>query len=150
MDIIGPTNLNVTMLDAVARAALGAATCGVSVGSGTSRIHLMNQNMPDQQRASDVLNGFGALPLACTTSRLTVGDSDPVISCRAELISEDRALAYLVMRDGEVVERGQAALANEAVALSLNNLTAGVHDVFLYRLTGNYASGAVRIQVDPA
>ena len=54
------------------------------------------------------------------------------------------------MRDGEVVERGRAALANGAAALTLNNLAAGVHDVFLYRLTGNYASGAVRIKVDPA
>ncbi len=150
MDIIGPRSLNIAMLDAVARAALGAATCGVSVGGGRSRIHLMNHNMPDQQRASDVLNQIGALPLRSTTSRLTIGDVDPVISCRAELIAGDSALAYLVLRGDEVIKRGQVDVVDSGLAWTLSDLTAGIHDVFLYRLTGNYASGVVRIQVDPA
>ena len=150
MDIICQADLNIVMLDAVARAVLGGATCGVSAGSGGSRIHLISQNEADQQRASDILNEFGALPLNTSTNRLTAGDGDPVISCGAELISQDRALAYLTLRNGEVVDQGQAALADGAVALTLSNLMAGLHDVFLYRLTGNYASGALRIRVDQA
>ncbi len=150
MDIISQASLNVTMLDAVARAALGAATCGVSVGGHQSRIHLLYYNMPEQQRASDVLNHFGALPLSATPSRLTAGDTDPVVSSRADMIAGDSALAYLLMRDDAVIERGQVEVIDGGIALSLSDLRAGIHDVFLYRLTGNFASGAARIEVDTA
>lgn len=150
MDIVSQTTHNIALLDAVARAALGAACCGVSVGGGRSRVHLMNHNMPEQQRASDALNQFGSLTLSSTSSRLTLGDADPVISCRDELISSDSALAYVILGDEEVIERGQVSLVGGEVSWTLNGLTAGNHDVFLYRLAGNYASGTLRIRVDPA
>lgn len=150
MDIIGNAGLRITMLNAVARAALGVATSGVSVGGGRSCIHLMNHNMSDQLRASDVLNHFGALPLTSTTERLAVGGSDPVISCRAEVISGDRALAYLILRDGDEVKRGQVDVISGGIDLTLEDLAAGIHEVFVYRMTGNFASGAARVEVSPA
>ncbi len=150
MDILGRANLDVLLLDAVARAALGAATCGVSVGGGRSRIHLLHHNPPEQQRASDVLSQFGALPLTSSANRVTVGGADPVISCRAALIAEDSALAALILRDGEFFKREQIAVVAGEVSWRLRALTAGTHSIFLYRQTGNYASGALRIQVDPA
>ena len=150
MDVISQASLNITMLDAVARAALGAATCGVSAGGDRSRIHLLNYNRPEQQRASDVLNHFGTLQLSATVSRLTAGDTDPVISIRADMIAGDSALAYLLLRDDVVINRGQVEVVDGEIALRLSDLTAGIHDVFLYRLTGNFASGTARIQVDPA
>ena len=150
MDIISKGNLHVTLLDEVARAALGAATCGVSVGGGRSRIHLRSHNLPEQQRASDVLNHFGSLPLTVSASRLTTADADPVINCRADLISRDRALAWLRLQNGAVGARGQVDVVDDQINLTLSDLPAGIHDVFLYRLIGNYASGALRIKIDPA
>ncbi len=150
MDIISQGNLDVTLLDEVARAALGAATCGVSVGGSQSRIHLRSHNLTEQQRASDVLNHFGSLPLTVSASRLTAADAAPIINCRADLISRDRALAWLRLQDGVLGARGQIDVVDGQVNLTLRDLPAGIHDVFLYRLTGNYASGVGRIKVDPA
>ena len=150
MDITGQTNLNSAMLDAVARAALGKATCGVSVGGGLSRIHLMTHNLPEQQRASDLLNQFGSLSLAADLTRMKVGQADPVVRCADERIAADSQLAYLLLRDDEVIAQGKLAVIAGQASLTLSALDAGVHDVFLYQLAGQFASGSLRIRVDAA
>ncbi len=150
MDITGQTNLNSAMLDAVARAALGKATCGVSVGGGLSRIHLMTHNLPEQQRASDLLNQFGSLSLAADLTRMEVGQADPVVRCADERIAADSQLAYLLLRDDEVIAQGKLAVIAGQASLTLSALDAGVHDVFLYQLAGQFASGSLRIRVDAA
>lgn len=147
MDIVGRAKLNIHMLDAVARAALGAAICGVSVGAGVSRIHLKSHNLPNQKRASEVLSNIGALALVSGASRADIESAEPHISCCSDLISGDRALGYLRLQDDEIVEQGKVELIAGELRWTLRGLTAGVHEVFLFRLAGNYASGALRIRV---
>lgn len=148
MDIIAQSNLNAAMLNAVARAALGRATCGVSVGGGLSRIHLLNHNLPEQQRASDVLNHFGTLSLTAERSRISAGDANPIVSCADERIAADRQLAYQVYRDGEIIAQGKLDVIGGKASLTLSAPEIGVHDVFLYQLAGQFASGSLQIQVD--
>ena len=150
MDIVSRTNRKALMLDAVARAALAAATCGVSVGGGRSRIHLMNDNPPEQQRASDVLNHFGTLPVSADVATLVAGDADPVISCSVQMVARDSQLAYLALRGEDVLMKGTLDQVNGAFALTLTAPEAGIHDVLMYRLAGNFASGLVQIRVDAA
>ena len=149
MDIIAHSSLNTVMLDVVARAALGNATCGVSVGGGRSRIHLVNHNPPEQQLASDVLNHFGSLLLSADKTRLTAGAAAPVVRCADERIAADSRLAYLVLRDGAISAQGRVEVNRGQVALTLPALEVGIHDVFLYQLAGQFASGVLRIRVDP-
>lgn len=149
MDIINHKSFDARLLDAVARAALGNATCGVSTGAD-SRIHLLAENMPEQQRASDVLNNFGRLVLTASATRLTAGEADPVISCRDEQIAADDQLAYLVLRADEETMRGALNVVAGACSLTLSQPTAAQYTIFFYRLRGNFASGAVEIHVDPA
>lgn len=148
MEIIAQGNLNSAMLNAVARVALGQATCGVSVGGGASRIHLMNHNPPEQQRASDVLNHFGSLSLTADQSRMSAGGADPVVSCADTRIATDSQLAYLVLRDEAIIAQGRLDVIGGQCSLTLSAPEVGVHDVFLYQLAGQFASGSLRIQVD--
>ncbi len=148
MEIIAQSNLNTAMLDAVARAALGQATCGVSVGGGRSRIHLLNHNLPEQQRASDVLNHFGSLSLTADVTRMSAGDADPVVRCADERIAGDSQLGYLVLRDDAVITQGKLDVNEGRASLTLSAPEVGVHDVFLNQLAGQFASGALRITVD--
>lgn len=148
MDIIAHSNLNLEMLNEVARAALGPATCGVSAGGGQSRIHLVNHNLPEQQRASDALNHFGSLSLGADRTRMRAGDPDPVVRCADARIAADRQLAYLILRDGAVIARGKLDVTGGKASLTLPEPAHGVYDLFLYQLAGQFASGALRIQVD--
>ena len=148
MEITGQSNLNAAMLDAVARAALGNATCGVSVGGGSSRIHLMTHNLPEQQRASDLLNHFGTLSLSADVTRMNAGDADPFVRCADERIAADSQLAYLLLRDDEVIAQGKLAVIAGQASLTLSAPEVGVHDVFIFQLAGQFASGSLRIRVD--
>ncbi len=150
MDIINNEAWQTSLLDAVARDALGAATCGVSVGGGRSRIHLVNDNPPEQQRASDVFNNFGTLQLSLSAEKFIESDPDPVIACRDRLIAADSALAYLVVLDDEVLLRDRGDVVDGQFSLALTGLSAGRFLVFVYRISGNYASGSVRFNVDDA
>ena len=149
MDIISRKAIDPRLLDAVARAALGNATCGVSTGAD-SRIHLLANNLPEQQRASDVLNRFGTLRLRSSATSLTAGAADPVIRCRDERIAGDAQLGYLVLRGGEQFMRGMLDVVNGECSLTLAQPSAAPYTVFLYRLRGDYASGVVEIRVDGA
>lgn len=149
MDIVNPKILDARLLDAVARAALGNATCGVSTGSG-SRIHLLAHNLPEQRRASDVLNNFGALALTASANRLTAGAADPVISCRDHQIAADEQIGYLALRADEELLRGTLDVAHGVCSLTISQPTAAEYTVFFYRLRDNFASGALDIRVDSA
>ena len=150
MDIIRHRDLSNRLLDTVAREALGKATCGVSTGGGSSRIHLLDGNPHEQQRASDVLNRFGSLSATATVTALTEGEADPLIACRDESIADDEQLGYLILRDGVASMRGKADLQSGVFSLTLRQPNAGDYTIFLYRLRGNFASAALQIRVDPA
>ena len=149
MDIISSEVLDARLLDAVARAALGKATCGVSVGTD-SRIHLLAMNMPEQQRASDVLMHFGLLRLTASAERLKAGGADPVIRCRDALIAADERLGFLVLRAGEALMKGTLDILNGECSLTLPQPNAAQYKVFFYRIRGSYDSGAVEIRVERA
>lgn len=149
MDIVSQNVFDARLLDAVARAALGNAICGVSTGSD-SRIHLLAKNLPEQQRASDVLNRFGSLRLAASAAAMKAGAADPVITCRDDRIASDAQLGYLALRAGEELMRGTLDVANGECSLTLAQPSAALYTIFLYRLRGDYASGAVDIRVDGA
>ena len=149
MDIISHQSLDARLLDTVARAALGHATCGVSTGL-SSRIHLLTANPSEQGRASDVLNHFGRLKLEASATSLRQGAADPIITCRDEQIAADDQLAYLALRDDEESERGRLDLSGGVASFALRQPEPGVYTVLFYRLAGNFASGTRRIRVDPA
>ena len=145
MDIIGQSILDTAMLDALARAALGEATSGVSVGGGVSRIHLMNHNLPEQQRASDVLNHFGTLRLSVDAAGASAA---PLIRCADERIAADSQLAYLLLRADTVVAQGRLDVTDGQCSLTLGDVGVGAYVVLLYQLAGQFASGWLRVQVD--
>ncbi|MDE2636249.1 MAG: hypothetical protein OXI30_07770 [Chloroflexota bacterium] len=149
MDIVRRKAQDPRLLDAVARAALGSATCGVSTGPD-ARIHLVSENMPEQQRASDVLHNFGMLQVTASATSLREDDADPVLTCADAQIAADLRLGYLVLRDGEEWKRGQLTVVDGACSLVLTPSSAADYIVLLYRLRGNFASASVEIRVDPA
>ncbi len=149
MDIVNRKAQDPRLLDEVARAALGNATCGVSTGPA-ARIHLVSENMPEQQRASDVLHNYGMLQVAASATSLGEGEADPVVTCADEQIAGDERIAYLVLRDGEEWKRGQLAVVEGACSLTLRPATAADYIVLLYRLRGNFASASVEIRIDAA
>ncbi len=149
MDIISHEPVDARLLDAVARAALGKATSGVSTGP-TSRIHLLAMNMPEQQRASDVLNNFGSLTLIASTTAMSAGAPDPVISCADDAIAADAQVAWLALRGDEEIKRGTLKVVNGACSLRLTKPKAGHYTILFYRLRGNFASGTAEFRVDPA
>jgi len=149
MDIISNQVLDALLLDTVARAALGQATCGVSTGAD-SRIHLLATNAPEQQRASDVLNHFGALAVEASTTALREGEADPTLTCRDDQIAVDEQLAYLVLRDGEESARGRLDVRAGEFSFALKRPAPGAYTVLIYRLAGNFASASVRVRVDAA
>ena len=97
-----------------------------------------------------MLNHFGRLQLEASTLSLSQGDADPVITCADEQIAADDQLGYLTLRDGEESERGRQAISEGAASISLRQPAPGDYTVLVYRLAGNFASGILRIRVDPA
>lgn len=149
MDIISHQAVDPRLLDAVARAALGNATCGVSTGPD-ARIHLLADNMPEQQRASDVLRNFGLLQLTASATSLRAGEGNPVVTCADEAIAADEQIGYLVLRDDEAIKRGALAVVAGACSLVVTPSPAADYVVLLYRLRGNFASGSAAIRIVPA
>lgn len=149
MDIVSHKAQDPRLLDVVARAALGNATCGVSTGPD-ARIHLVSQNMPEQQRASDVLHNFGMLQVTASATSQREDDADPVVTCADEQIAADERIGYLILRDGEEWKRGQLSVVDGACSLVLAPSSAADYIVLLYRLRGNFASASVDIRINRA
>jgi hypothetical protein len=149
LDIVRHKEHNPRLLDEVARAALGGATCGISTG-GAARIHLVSENLPEQQRASDVLHNFGMLQLGASATSLREDDNDPVITCADEQIAADERIGYLILRDGDEWKRGQLSVLAGICSLALTPSSAAEYTVLLYRLRGNFASASIDIHVKPA
>lgn len=146
MDIIMKRALDARMLDIVARGALGAATVGVSVNEGMSRVHLPQGNPPEQGRASDLLSNFGALRLTPGTAPRSSG-APHIFSLGAGVFAEDEQIAFAVAGADAVVQIGRAAAANNQISLDLSELAAGDYSVIVYRLRDTYASGMLPIRI---
>ena len=147
MDIVSRAIWESAILNHVARAILGHATSGVSVGGDGSRIHLNDPAEANQRRASDIFNHEGSLSLSCDSESIVAGAPDPVISCADSAIAYDSQLAYLVMRDGDLHAHGQAPVIKGSWEFRLTKPAPGAWDIVAFRLKGNHASGSVNIAV---
>lgn len=146
MDISINTNLPISIVDTIARDALGVAVSGISVADNT-RIHLLIDSQVNQDMANDVLSNFGALSGNTDKTSMTEGDADPVVSCSDVLIASDTQIGYVVLWDGIEYASGTDAVVAGSVNLTLLSPIAGIYEIFIYRQTGNYASGSVTITV---
>ena len=78
---------------------------------------------------------------------MTEGDADPVIT----VDSGDASLGWLVLDEtGDVYASGDDAPDGGTLTLNLVEPVAGVYRVFVFRKTGDYASGFVTITVNEA
>lgn len=137
------------LLDIVARGALGGATVGVSICEGMSRVHLPHGNPPEQQRASDLLNNFGALTLMLERAPAAAG-SPYSIRVSGGFFAVAEPLAYALLRADAVVASGRAELSAGLLALDFSRQDAGEYELLVYRLRDSFASGIMRLRISAA
>jgi hypothetical protein len=147
MDISIEAVANTQLLDPVAREGLGVATSGVSVGGGSSRIHLLDDSQSNQDIANDILNNYDGLVVTADKTSMVEDDADPVISCADVMIASDSDVGYIVLLDGVEYASGTDAVSAGVADLTLASPVAGVYEIFIYRRLGNYASGSITITV---
>lgn len=141
------SSVNPMLLDAVAREALGSGISGISTDALSARIHLLDESSGNQNIANMVLDNYGDLSLSADVITLTEGDADPIVTCADVRLLTDVEVGYIVLLDGEMYAKGTAnVLAGEAT-LNLVSPVAGIFEVFVYRMMGDYASGSVQITV---
>jgi len=116
--------------------------------SNHTRIHLPDGATTAQQSiAQSILDNYGALPVSASATALSEGDSDPVMTCDDSSIVSDSDMGYVVLLDGDIYAEGTTSVDSGEATLTLVSPIAGVYEVFLYRRTGNYASGSIQITV---
>ena len=145
IDISSNETIDTTCLDAVARSVLGNKTVGVSVMVGLSRIHITDAS--DQSTAETIFNNWGSLTVTADKTVMDEGDADPVVTCNDASISSDSDVNYIVLLDGDVYASGTTTVTAGEATLNLVSPVDGVYEIFMYRTTGNYASGSVTITV---
>ena len=150
MDISKTINSHVAVLDAVAKEALGSDISGVTVNSKQSIINLATDTTDNRNTANNVLDNYGGLTVTADKTAMTEGDADPVISCNDAAISGDADVNYIVLMDGEEYASGTDTVTAGLAQLTLSSPADGVYEVYIYRNTGNYASGHITITVSEA
>lgn len=118
---------------------------GVSTGPYGTIFHL-----PDginTANAQSIFDGYGQLTVNADKTTMTEGDADPVIT----VSSNDATLGWVVLDDdGQIYASGEDAPVSGTLTLNLVGPVEGVYRVFVYRNTGDYASGSVQITVNGA
>jgi hypothetical protein len=140
--------LTIAIVDTIARDVLGADVAGVSVSDNTW-IHLLDDSQANQDIAQAILDNFGALVVTADKTTMIEGDAGPTISCNDALIAGDATVNYVVLLDGDDYASGTDVVTVGIADLTLASPVAGVYEIFLYRTSGNYASGSVTITVTP-
>lgn len=116
---------------------------GVSTGPYGTILHLPDGS--DTANAQAILDNYGGLTVNADKTTMTEGDADPVIT----VTSNDASLGYVVLdEDSAVYASGDDSPVSGTLTLNLVSPVAGVYRVFVYRKTGNYASGFVTITVN--
>lgn len=139
---------NTRLLDTLAHLANPSAV-GISTGPYGTIVHMPDSANPSEQSViQTLLNQADTLAVAAVKTVMNEGDADPVITCDDARISGDAEVNYLVLLDDEVYAEGTASVVSSEATLNLVSPVAGVYDIFLYRRTGDYASGSVRITVN--
>lgn len=146
IDIANVNVWNIKTLDVIARDILGEDISGVSVGDN-SRIHLLNDNQSNRDKCNAIFSGSAQLTVSASTTSITEGDTDPVITCNDNSIAGDADVGYAVLIDGDIYATGTTNVVSGVATLNLVSPIAGVYDIFMYRRTGNYVSNSVQITV---
>ena len=142
MDVIKESTVNIYLLDTVARAILGDNISGVSAGP-RAVIHLLNDSPSNQVIANTILNQYGSLSVVADKTAMIEGDDDPVIT----VASTDAELGYFVLLDDEEYDSGDVTVITGVATLNLVDPVAGIYQIFVYRKTGDFASGSIQIIV---
>jgi hypothetical protein len=135
---------DIALLDDIARTVLGVDTVGVSVGA-VSSIHLVNEAQAVQDMAQAIFDGYNVLSVTAeaTGQALTCTCDDPAIANDAEL-------GYLVLRDGAVYATDLVAVTDGSASITLVDPIAGVYDLIMYRVVGDYRSAVAGLVVHEA
>lgn len=147
IDISTTQVMKATQVDAIVRA-VNPNAFGVSTGGYGTHIHLPDDaNSTVQQDAQNILDNYGSLSISASVTTLNEGDADPIVTCDDASISGDSDMGYVVLMDGDIYATGTASVVSGEATLNLVSPVAGEYEVFMYRLSGNYASGSVNITV---
>lgn len=120
---------------------------GISTESGTN--YKMTIHLPDdasashQNRANKIFDNWGNLNLTASTTTMAVGDTNPTITYD----TGDSELNYVILLDGNVYASGTETVIAGTLTLELDSPEAGTYEIYVYRLSGNFASGFVSIIV---
>lgn len=148
MDIEINSELNIRVLDNIARAILGSAISGVSTEPNKTRIHLIDESQDIQDKATKILNNFGLLPVDSNTISMNEGDTDPIITCNHPNISSDINVGYMVLFDDKLYDSGLTPVVAGIATLNLVLPTTGTYEIHMARLSGSLVSGSVTIIVN--
>ena len=138
---------HIAVLDSIARQVLGGDISGVSVG-GQSIIHITNDTQANRNNAQAIFDGFGDLAVSASVVSMTEGDTNPVVTCNDSAISGDASLGYLVTMDGIEYASGTVDVTAGEATLTLTEPDEGDYIVYMWRATGDYASGQAEITVN--
>mgnify|MGYP006921610335 CR=1 FL=1 len=132
------------VLDTMLRAVVPDAI-GVSTGPYGTFLHLADDaSLTHQNTAVNLLDNYGGLAVSTDKTSMNEGDVDPVIT----VSSGDAELGYIVLLDGDEYDSGAVSVITGTATLNLVSPVAGAYQIFVYRKTGNYASGSVTIMVN--
>ena len=137
---------DIALLDDIARRVLGSDTVGVSVGA-VSSIHLVNAAQDAQDKVRAIFDGYNVLDVSLPQETVTQGEGDVSITCTDFAIVNDVDLGYLVLRDGVAHAKGLVPVTDGSVSVSLVDPIAGVYDVIMYRVVGDYRSAVAQLVV---
>lgn len=137
VDVSQSVNIAVSILDPVARAALGSDCVGVSNRRGTSVIHVEDSGQ-NVAIANSLFTAWNTLLIGATQSSI---DADGVDTSILTHSTPDAAMDYYVWLDGADYAFGEVTAIAGVVTLNLSTDVAGTYTVLLARKAGNYASG---------
>lgn len=114
-----------------------------------TRIHLPDSaSTVEQNKAQAILDNYLSLPISASATALTEGDAAPTITCDDSVIAGDTEVGYVVLLDGDLYADGTTPVNSGEASLTLVSPVAGTYDVYVYRLSGDYASGSVQLIVE--
>jgi hypothetical protein len=112
---------------------------GVSTGKYGAIIHVPGQ---DIERASAIFTNWDSLLLSKNKGVLIANGVDEVV---VTLATADTTVAWAILKDGMIVGEGTADSVGGIVSLEFSTGLAGNYQIWIFRQTGNYASGHVEI-----
>ena len=147
INVIVNTYLHPIVLDIIARK--NQYCIGVSTEPNKSTVHLDDvASFGDQTKIQNVLDNFGNLAVIAVNALINEGGADPVVTCNDALVAGDSDIGYVVLLDGAKYASGTDAVSAGSASLTLLSPVDGEYEIFIYRTTGNYASGSVTITVN--